>query len=178
MLLILSVSMGNDGISLIIETSTTCSAIPGDPVYRIPDTRAVEYFSDNQEKFSNAQTYLYLLSNAPIESSTGIFKLEIKFRDEIKYSQCYSYGVSATFIQSDFNNMFDYNDDGVIDEEDKDHNLISREEKGDKSSAYGNTSLFYSSGSKSRPGNSRVLRSNAPKINVFGIGKSAGCSRC
>ncbi|KAL7554975.1 hypothetical protein ACHAWF_018557 [Thalassiosira exigua] len=168
-------SIGTNGQSFVIDTSSTCTATPGDALYVGSDVAITDSFTDNGASVSEISV-VTLFSNAEIiESDDGLWKLRVEFQGAAMSTSCLPYGATAQQVQQEIGGLFDYNQDGVIDSSDADHITTSREGDGSSSSGYGYTYKFLSNGSSSTIGSSAVLGTNAPQFSVVDVGADGGC---
>lgn len=125
-------SIDEDGKSIVIE-SVACTATSGDDLYVSSDITIVDSSTDNGGSISELAV-VTLFSNAEIiESSDGLYKINVEFGGVSLSTSRLLYGATAQEIQQEIGPLFDYNQDGLIDSFDGDHITITQ--KGDGSSS-------------------------------------------
>ena len=168
--------IGSDGKSLEIKSTTPCVATAGTAVSSLPDTRILEYSSGRKVPKSHI-TELTLTSQELVEDdSTGFFKLQLTFRNQIYNTQCLPYGISEEVLQNELNSLFDLNDDNIIDNNDGIHIHVARDGDGSRDNSFGYKYIIESKGSDSVSGISNVVGTSAPLINILGSGSIVGCA--
>ena len=166
-------SIEADGKSVVIE-SVACTAMAADALYVGSDVTIIESFTDNGASVSE-KTLVTVYSDAEIQSSDALYKINVEFEGVVKSTSCLQYGAPAQDVQQEIGSLFDYNQDGLIDASDTDHISVTRKGDGSSSFGYGYSYEFLSNGSSSSIGPSAVLGSNAPKFSVVDIGADGGC---
>ena len=91
----------------------------------VEDSSIIKHFSGKQDS-NNTLTELSLSSDDYVDESTAIYRLQIQFRGGIQNTSCVSYGVPPEVLQSEIDSMFDYDGNGIINEDDSNHVSVSR----------------------------------------------------
>ena len=107
-------SIEQDGKSVEIESSSGCSAVPGDALYVQSDTTIIDCFTDNGRIMSE-MTVLSLFADSEVESDDELYKIIIEFDGVTRSTSSLHYGVSAEDIQDEIGTLFDFNLDRLID---------------------------------------------------------------
>ena len=169
------ISIGDDGKSILIESASGCETSAGDDLFVNSDITIIESSTNNSYSTSEI-TLLEIYSDGEITSNdVGLYKLTVDLGGISRNTECLPFGASAEDMKEQVGLLFDYNQDGVIDDLDKDHISIVRDGDGSSSSGFGYTYKIISSGSRSTFGSSATLGSNAPSFFVAHIGADGGC---
>ena len=163
-----------DGRNLRVMAPEGCSAVTGDVISIEKDAAVVEAQSGKLRSTTEV-IELIVYADAEVTTDNGLFKLQLTHQGTSQTTSCIDYGASAAQVEAEFNRLFDYNLDGVIDGGDDGHVVVTRQGDGTVEYGFGYKYLLEGKGSPDSVGVSTVLGSGAPTIEVAGIGDTGGC---
>jgi hypothetical protein len=104
------------------------------------------------------------------------YKIQLDVDGNIYSKNCLDYDADEAQIQNDIDSLYDFNLDGIIDEDDAGRILVERAGDNSGMSGYGYSYEFVFRGSRTTKGASIILGNSAMEIRVVDVGSEGGCS--